>query len=82
MGPGLLALEITESAVMNDPERSLGILARLRQMGIAICIDDFRGERERQLGANLNARLRVAGYDKDVRGRVCRRARCFAAGDC
>ena len=41
VGPGLLALEITESAVMNDPERSLGILARLRQMGIAICIDDF-----------------------------------------
>jgi EAL domain-containing protein (putative c-di-GMP-specific phosphodiesterase class I) len=36
-----LAVEITESAVMADPERALEIVSRLHGMGISISIDDF-----------------------------------------
>lgn len=37
----LLAFEITESSVMNDPERSLPVLHRLHEFGIGLSIDDF-----------------------------------------
>jgi diguanylate cyclase (GGDEF)-like protein len=36
-----LTLEITESAVMNNPERSFAILRDLRTLGVRISIDDF-----------------------------------------
>ena len=36
-----LTLELTESSVMADPERSLVQLARLRSMGVRLAIDDF-----------------------------------------
>lgn len=36
-----LLLEITESAVMNDPEQSLALLTRLHAMGLQLSIDDF-----------------------------------------
>lgn len=36
-----LMLEITESAIMNDPERSLDILTRLNDMGVRLSVDDF-----------------------------------------
>ena len=39
--PDKLILEITESAIMNDPERSLGILTELDGMGIQLSVDDF-----------------------------------------
>jgi diguanylate cyclase (GGDEF)-like protein len=41
IAPGLLSLEVTESALMDDIERTAGILARLRAMGVRIAIDDF-----------------------------------------
>ena len=37
----LLGLELTESAIMNDPEQSLGILTELQAMGVQLSIDDF-----------------------------------------
>ncbi|VAW75955.1 diguanylate cyclase/phosphodiesterase (GGDEF & EAL domains) with PAS/PAC sensor(s) [hydrothermal vent metagenome] len=37
----LLILEITESAIMHDPEHSLGVLNRLDQMGVKLSVDDF-----------------------------------------
>ncbi len=37
----LLTLEITESAIMDDPERALQTLLRLREMGLRLSIDDF-----------------------------------------
>jgi EAL domain-containing protein (putative c-di-GMP-specific phosphodiesterase class I) len=39
--PSLLELEITESAAMNDPGRTAGLLRQLRDYGVALAIDDF-----------------------------------------
>lgn len=36
-----LELEITESAVMTDPQRALEVLTRLAEMGLKLSIDDF-----------------------------------------
>jgi EAL domain-containing protein (putative c-di-GMP-specific phosphodiesterase class I) len=36
-----LVLEITESMVVADPARALPILARLRELGVEIAVDDF-----------------------------------------
>jgi len=41
VSPKLLTLEITESAVMSNPDRAMGLLCRLRDLGITISIDDF-----------------------------------------
>jgi diguanylate cyclase (GGDEF)-like protein/PAS domain S-box-containing protein len=41
MPAGLLQLEVTESAIMKDPERVLVTLTQLRAMGIELFIDDF-----------------------------------------
>ena len=38
---GSLCLEITESAIMDDPQRALGTLKRLDAMGTTLSIDDF-----------------------------------------
>jgi len=37
----VLSLEVTESAIMTDPERALATLNALNEMGIALSIDDF-----------------------------------------
>ena len=39
--PGSLILEITEGAMMQDPDRSLEVLRRLHKLGVGISIDDF-----------------------------------------
>jgi len=36
-----LELEITESMVMKDPERAVGVMVALRAMGVRLSIDDF-----------------------------------------
>ncbi|MDI1350315.1 bifunctional diguanylate cyclase/phosphodiesterase [Aquabacterium sp.] len=41
LAPDSLVLEITESAIMDDPERALHTLRRLRTMGVRLSIDDF-----------------------------------------
>jgi diguanylate cyclase (GGDEF)-like protein/PAS domain S-box-containing protein len=38
---GPLTIEITESALMVDPDRTVGILADLRSLGVRFAIDDF-----------------------------------------
>lgn len=38
---GRFTLEITESAVMADPERAIEVLGRLRDMGVRVAIDAF-----------------------------------------
>jgi len=39
--PQALVLEITESAIMADPERAMRTLSRLAAMGVQLSIDDF-----------------------------------------
>jgi diguanylate cyclase (GGDEF)-like protein len=39
--PGLLELELTESALMSNAEHTIEVLARLKLLGIKIAIDDF-----------------------------------------
>jgi EAL domain-containing protein (putative c-di-GMP-specific phosphodiesterase class I) len=39
--PKRVIIEVTESSVMNDPARSLDVLARLRLKGFGLAIDDF-----------------------------------------
>jgi diguanylate cyclase (GGDEF)-like protein/PAS domain S-box-containing protein len=41
LAPALLELEVTESAVMEDPEVALEQLHRLRELGVTLAIDDF-----------------------------------------
>ena len=41
LNPKYLELEISESAVMSDPERTIGVLGKLRDRGISVTIDDF-----------------------------------------
>ncbi|KNX80597.1 diguanylate cyclase [Pseudomonas sp. 250J] len=41
LDPALLELEVTESAVMEDPEVALEQLHRLRELGVTLAIDDF-----------------------------------------
>ena len=40
-GPESLALEITESMLMADPERAMTTLGNLRRIGVQLAIDDF-----------------------------------------
>ena len=39
--PGMLELELTESALMTNAERTIEVLERLKGLGIRIAIDDF-----------------------------------------
>jgi diguanylate cyclase (GGDEF)-like protein/PAS domain S-box-containing protein len=41
LDPGCLELEVTESAVMDDPEVALEQMHRLRELGVRLAIDDF-----------------------------------------
>ena len=41
LAPASLELEITESMVMNNPERAIQTLRQLKLMGISLAIDDF-----------------------------------------
>ena len=41
LDPDCLELEVTESAVMDDPDLALALLSRLRGLGVRLAIDDF-----------------------------------------
>lgn len=41
VSPDVVTLEVTESALMEDPATSLALLHRLREVGLGIAIDDF-----------------------------------------
>jgi diguanylate cyclase (GGDEF)-like protein len=41
LAPGRLELEITESAIAREPERSLFAISALREAGVRVAIDDF-----------------------------------------
>jgi len=73
--PDRLVLEVTETAVMEDPEQSAKALGRLREAGIGIALDDFgRGYSSFQYLKHLPAtelkidRVFVEIESKDARG--------------
>ena len=39
--PGCLAIEITETMLVLDPNRTIEVLARLHEMGVRVSLDDF-----------------------------------------
>ena len=39
--PGLLTLEITEAAFVQDPKRALVVLTDLKELGVLLALDDF-----------------------------------------
>ena len=39
--PGALELELTESVIVDDPERAAKVMAALAELGVTIAIDDF-----------------------------------------
>lgn len=41
LAPTSLTVEITETAMMNDPEATSTILAKLRSVGVKVAVDDF-----------------------------------------
>jgi len=41
VAPERMMMEITESAVMANPERAAGVLERFREIGVELAIDDF-----------------------------------------
>lgn len=41
LSPSLIEIEVTETAVMKDPERAIGLLRVLRDRGFGIAVDDF-----------------------------------------
>jgi diguanylate cyclase (GGDEF)-like protein len=41
LAPGYLKLELTESALIQDPERAAATLRELRKMGVCTSVDDF-----------------------------------------
>jgi EAL domain-containing protein (putative c-di-GMP-specific phosphodiesterase class I) len=41
LAPEALTLEVTESHIMADPERTLGVLRRLDGLGVRLSVDDF-----------------------------------------
>jgi len=41
VAPRLISIEITESALMEDPQHAARILARVRELGVGIAIDDY-----------------------------------------
>jgi EAL domain-containing protein (putative c-di-GMP-specific phosphodiesterase class I) len=41
LDPALLTLEITETAVMSDPDAALKSLTALKALGVALAVDDF-----------------------------------------
>ncbi len=61
-------MEITESALMHDPERAIPLITRLRELGLHLAIDDFGA------GFSSLARLRTLPVD------VLKIDRSFLAG--
>lgn len=41
VAPDRLVIEVTESSVMTDPKRSIGVIQHLRRIGVSVAVDDY-----------------------------------------
>jgi diguanylate cyclase (GGDEF)-like protein/PAS domain S-box-containing protein len=58
INPNCLELELTESSMADDPERTFGVFSQLRKKGIRIAVDDF--------GTGYSSLSYLARYPVDV----------------
>lgn len=63
LDPRMLCLEVTESVIMQDVDRSAGVLAQLRELGIRTAVDDF-GTGYSSLGYLLSLPVDVLKIDR------------------
>ncbi|HLY47057.1 MAG TPA: EAL domain-containing protein [Stellaceae bacterium] len=64
-----LKIEITESAVMRNPEATRGVLGQLQKLGISIALDDF-GTGYSALGALRHYTVDTIKIDRDFTARL------------
>jgi EAL domain-containing protein (putative c-di-GMP-specific phosphodiesterase class I) len=72
ISPRGLILEITESAVLDDPESAIRVFERLRQMGIWLHLDDF-GTGYSSLSCLYQLPLSGLKIDRTFVGHICQR---------
>ena len=41
VAPDRLVIEVTESSVMTDPKRAIGVIQHLRRIGVSVAVDDY-----------------------------------------
>jgi diguanylate cyclase (GGDEF)-like protein len=41
VAPDRLVIEVTESSVMTDPKRAIGVIQHLRRLGVSVAVDDY-----------------------------------------
>ena len=58
MPPELLELELTESTVMQNPERAVGLLRALKRRGVRVAMDDF--------GVGYSSLAQLKGFPVDT----------------
>lgn len=68
--PDYIELEITETAIITEPERAARALRRLRDAGVAVALDDF-GQGATSLGHLRNLRLSTLKIDKCFIDNLC-----------
>ncbi len=76
--PGMLRLEITESMVMDDFEKMIGVLTHLKELGLGLAMDDF-GTGHSSLTCLHQFPLDVLKIDRSFINSVGRKERYYGA---
>jgi diguanylate cyclase (GGDEF)-like protein len=78
IGPGMLRLEITESMVMDDLEKMVGVLTHLKELGLGLAMDDF-GTGHSSLTCLHQFPLDILKIDRSFINSVGRKERYYGA---